>query len=435
MHHDSDPPRALTVAVAPGVAPRLLRDIDDVEDLARYRAEGGYRVVGATAELLDQISTSGLRGRGGAGFPLAVKLSGVRAAALRGSRTVAVANGEEGEPASIKDKWLMRHRPHLVLDGLRLAAAVVGAHRAVVYLSDGESARAVDHALTELDAAAITEVPIELVVVEPGYVAGEETAAVRAVNGGPAKPTDKPPRPFESGVDGLPTLINNVETLAHLPFIQAHGGEAFRAVGTPGSPGTFLATVTGGGRGPGLYELAHGTPFATLLDLHGVPASEVRGALMGGYFSGLLGEPILDATLDHESLRALGSALGCGAVALLTDECPVTIAAAVLAYFDRENAGQCGSCFNGTAAMAAAATALHEHRATDTDLANLHRWSTVLRGRGACATLDAAANIAESLLTAFPAEVRAHLTGRCPTCADPAPLPLRPFHAETAVLA
>lgn len=435
MLHDCDLPRGLTVASAPDVVPRLLRDIDGVEDLAAYRAEGGYRALDSTEVLLEEVGTAGLRGRGGAGFPISVKLSGVRAAALRGSRTVAVANGEEGEPASIKDKWLMRHRPHLVLDGLRLAAAVVGAHRAVVYLSDAESARSVDAALSELDAAAIIDVPIELVVVEPGYVAGEETAAVRAVDDGPAKPTDKPPRPFESGVDGLPTLINNVETLAHLPFVHAHGGEAFRSVGTPDSPGTFLATVTGGGRGPGLYELAHGTPFAALLDLHGVPASDVRGALMGGYFSGLVAGPILGATLDHESLRALGSALGCGAVALLTDECPVAIAAAVLAYFDRENAGQCGSCFNGTAAMAAAATALHEHRATETDLANLRRWSTVLRGRGACGTLDAAANIAASLLTAFPAEVSTHLTGRCPACADPGPLPLRPFHAETTVLA
>ncbi|WP_040800931.1 NADH-ubiquinone oxidoreductase-F iron-sulfur binding region domain-containing protein [Nocardia higoensis] len=433
MQHDSDSPRALTTAAAPGIVPRLLREIDGVEDLAAYRGDGGYRALDSTEALLGEVTTSGLRGRGGAGFPIAVKLSGVRAAALRGSRTVAVANGEEGEPASIKDKWLMRHRPHLVLDGLRLAAAVVGAHRAIVYLSDPESARSVDRALSELDAAGVTDVPIDLVVVEPGYVAGEETAAVRAIDGGPAKPSDKPPRPFERGVAGLPTLVSNVETLAHLPFVHAHGGGAFRAVGTSASPGTFLATVTGGERAPGLYELAHGTPVRTLLDLHGVRAARVRGALMGGYFSGLAGAQILEATLDHESLRALGSGLGCGAVALLTEECPVAVAAAVLAYFDRENAGQCGSCFNGTAAMAAAATALHEHRATEADIANLGRWSTVLRGRGACATLDAAANVAASLLAVFPDRVDTHLTGRCTDCAEPAPLPVRPFRAETTV--
>ncbi|WP_280506067.1 NADH-ubiquinone oxidoreductase-F iron-sulfur binding region domain-containing protein, partial [Nocardia farcinica] len=415
--------------------PRLLRTIDGVEDLDAYRADGGYRALARTDALLSEVSASGLRGRGGAGFPAAIKQSGVRAAARAGSPTVAVANGEEGEPASVKDRWLMRRRPHLVLDGLRLAAAVAGARRAVVYLSDTESARSVDRALTELDSAGLVEVPIELVVVDPGYVAGEETAAVRAISGGPARPTDKPPRPFECGVDGLPTLVSNVETLANLPWIHANGGAAFRAAGTEGSPGTFLATVTGGGREPGLYEVAHGTPVRTLLDLHGVPASAVRGAMAGGYFSGLTGPRILDATLDHESLGALGGGLGCGAIALLTEECPVAVAAAVLAYFDRENAGQCGSCFNGTAAMAAAATALYEQRARAGAVADLRRWSTVLRGRGACGTLDAATGTAAGLLAEFPGRVAAHLAGRCAECADPAPLPVRPFAAETAVLA
>src|SRR5690606_17859707 len=228
MHHDSAPSGAPRTGVAPGVTPRLLRTIDGVEDLDAYRADGGYRALARTDALLSEVSASGLRGRGGAGFPAAIKLSGVRAAARAGSPTVAVANGEEGEPASVKDRWLMRRRPHLVLDGLRLAAAVAGARRAVVYLSDTESARSVDRALTELDSAGLVEVPIELAVVDPGYVAGEETAAVRAISGGPARPTDKPPRPFECGVDGLPTLVSNVETLANLPWIHANGGAAFR---------------------------------------------------------------------------------------------------------------------------------------------------------------------------------------------------------------
>ena len=123
---------------------------------------------------------------------------------------------------------------------------------------------------------------------------------------------------------------------------------------------------------------------------------------MGGYFAGLVNTDILDATLDHETIRRLGSGLGCGAVSLLTDDCPVAVAASVMSYFDRENAGQCGSCFNGTAAMAAVTGGAARRRGHRRDLARLERWSVVLRGRGACATLDAATNVAASLLRQFP---------------------------------
>ncbi|MGB9302283.1 MAG: NADH-ubiquinone oxidoreductase-F iron-sulfur binding region domain-containing protein, partial [Mycobacterium sp.] len=140
------------------------------------------------------------------------------------------------------------------------------------------------------------------------------------------------------------------------------------------------------------------------------------GALMGGYFAGLLDRRVLGTTLDHETMRDLGSGLGCGAISVITDDCLVAVAASVLAYFDRENAGQCGSCFNGTAAMAAAAGALRDGVATIEDVDRLRRWSVVLRGRGACATLDAACNVAASLLDQFPDDVARHLEGGCPDC-------------------
>src|SRR5262249_15480931 len=153
-----------------------------------------------------------------------------------------------------------------------------------------ESASSVAAALGELDSDAMGGVEVGMWIVRPGYVAGEETAAVRSLNGGPAKPTDKPPRPFEEGVGGLPTLVSNVETLANLPFLQRHGSAAFRSQGTSLSPGTFLATITGAGRPAVLYELPHGLPFTELLALHGVSPSDVRGALMGGYFAGFLNQ-------------------------------------------------------------------------------------------------------------------------------------------------
>lgn len=421
----------LVVAAWPDCSPRLLRPSQrGVEKYADYVGAGGYRSLRDADALLEQVDLSGLLGRGGAAFPLATKLRTVRDAGRRGSKTVVVANGEEGEPASVKDRWLLRHRPHLVLDGLRLATAVVGATRVYVYVSDERSAAAVADALAELDPQVFEGVSVTVVTVEPGYVAGEETAAVRRINGGPAKPTDKPPRPFDEGVLGLPTMVSNVETLSNLPYILQHGAEGFRAVGTPMSPGTFLATITGAGRPPALYEIPHGAAFSDLLRVHGVSADSVRGVLMGGYFAGLVNTDILDATLDHQTIRRLGSGLGCGAISILTDDCPVAVAASVMAYFDRENAGQCGSCFNGAAAMSAVTSALRDGVAADEDLARLQRWSVVLRGRGACGTLDGATNIAASLLRQFPQEVAHHLANDCPTCRSGPFLARRPYETE-----
>lgn len=421
----------ITIAAWPGCAPRLLHEQPDVEDGAQYLAGGGYRALPDADEFLAEVRSSGLLGRGGAAFPLAVKLTSVReSVARRGSEAVVVANGEEGEPASIKDRWLLRNRPHLVLDGLRLAAATVGATRAYVYVSDPAAARSIETALGEIGPETLGGLTISVYTVSPGYVAGEETAAVRAINGGPAKPTDKPPRPYRKGVAQRPTLVSNVETLANLPYLQRHGAAAFRAVGTESSPGTFLATVTGGGRPPVLYELPHGTAITELLGLHGIAADQVRGVLMGGYFAGLLNREALDATLDHESLRAGGSGLGCGAMSVLTDDCPVAVAASVLAYFGRENAGQCGSCFNGTVAMAAVVEALRDGVAETEDVERLQRWATALPGRGACGTLDGATNVAASLLTRFPELVANHLAGTCDTCSDGAFHAMSPYAVE-----
>lgn len=415
----------LRVDVWPGLTPRLLRTSSVPEDLDEYAGAGGYQQIDDADVLLDAVAASGLLGRGGAAFPLSVKLSTVRAAARAGKQTVVIANGEEGEPASVKDRWLLRNRPHLVLDGLRLAAEVVGAQRGYVYVSDPHAATAVESALAD---ARLEGLQVSVVTVDSTYIAGEESAAVRVINGGPAKPTDKPPRVFEVGVAGHPTLVSNVETLSHLPFILRHGPAEFRRYGTQSSPGTFLATITGAGRPPALYELPHGTKAADLFVLHGVDPESVTGALMGGYFAGLLNRAIVDTTLDHESVRALGSGLGCGAIAVLTEDCPVAVAASVLAYFDRENAGQCGSCFNGTAAMAAVTDALRDGAATAEDVARLRRWSVVLRGRGACATLDGAANVAASLLDQFPELVESHLDGGCADCTGLSAL--RPFEVE-----
>jgi len=375
-------------------------------------ARGGYAQLRDPSALLDRVAAAGLRGRGGAAFPLARKILTVR----EGSATpILVANGEEGEPSSVKDKWLMRHRPHLVLDGVRLAAAMIGAQRAYIYISDTDSANSIKHALEEFDSEGWNDLFVEVHLVEPAYVAGEETAAVRSINGGPALPSDKPPRPFERGVDDRPTQISNVETLSNLPLIHAHGGVWYRMEGTGDSTGTFLMTLTTPAETV-LIELPFGVTLREVLAWRGY-TSGVSGVLMGGYFAGLASARILDVALDYGSVAAAGSGLGCGAIGVFDGgTCPVTVAAGVLRYFAVHNAGQCGSCFNGTSAMAAVVDGLRRGLTREEDLERLRHWTHDLRGRGACGTLDGATNAAATLLREFPKLVVSHLDGICPSC-------------------
>lgn len=396
--------------LVPDGGPRLLTDRGAREGLAAYRAGGGYRTPPDSGELLELVEASGLRGRGGASFPTARKMRAVRAG---DGPPVVVANGEEGEPTSVKDRWLLRHRPHLVLDGARYAAAAVGADLVHVYLADPDAERSVAAALDEVGPLGVD---VRVVRVAPTYVAGEETAAVQAINGGPALPTDKPPRPYESGVGGRPTLVSNVETLANLPVLARLGATAFRSAGTDRAPGTFLLTLGGSSSVPGLHELPLGVPLGVALAALG-DTEQPTGFLMGGYFGGLIGPQALEVPLDYDALVAAGSGLGCGAVTVLgPDDCPVDTAERVMAYFALENAGQCGSCFNGTAAMSAVLSALVGGFAEDGDIERLRRWSVGLRRRGACGTLDGAAQLAASLLREFPDAIRTHLAGACRHC-------------------
>jgi NADH:ubiquinone oxidoreductase subunit F (NADH-binding) len=421
------------VASYPGVENRLLAGVDARESLAAYLGTGGYLPLGDPRTLAAGVEAADLRGRGGAAFPLARKLAAVSASSAGGSSPVVVANGEEGEPASVKDRWLLRYRPHLVLDGLRLAAGIVGAGEVHGYVSDPESADSVRAAAAELAGAGLWDVDLTVTVVAPGYVAGEETALVRAVNGGPALPTDKPPRPFEAGIGGRPTLVSNVETLAGLPLLHRLGVAAYAGSGGPGESGageTFLLTLSGCAAA-GLYEVPFGVTLREVLAWRGEDAGDVAGFVMGGYFGGLLGPRASDLPLDYDALRLAGSGLGCAAIAVVPPaDCPLRLASALMTYFALENAGQCGSCFNGTAAMRVVLDGLREHRAGQPEVERLRHLSGFLPGRGACGTLDGAANVGASLLREFPEVVAAHVDGRCETCSSAVDLPGPPFAVE-----
>ncbi|MEV5972213.1 NADH-ubiquinone oxidoreductase-F iron-sulfur binding region domain-containing protein [Streptomyces sp. NPDC051921] len=401
------------------------------ESTGAYEATGGYARAVAPDELLRHLDACGLRGRGGAGFPTAVKLRTVREHGRRGRGTgasgepgagagapVVVANGEEGEPGSVKDRWLLRARPHLVLDGLAHAAAITGAAHGYVYLSDPEAALRVRRALAERR----PPLPVKVVETAPAYVAGEETAVVRRIDGGPALPTAKPPRPFERGVRGAPTLVANVETLARIALVAARP-ELRDAVAR-----STLVTLSCGDTSPVLTEVPYGVPLRTLAAALGTSAP--AGALMGGLFGGLVDARALDLPLEPGALAAAGTALGCGAIRFLAaDACPVGAAFDAVGHLAAESARQCGVCVSGTAAIRDALDRLATGSAGPDTVERLHGWARGLPGRGACGLLDAAAALAGSLLRAFPGRVRAHLDAPCPVCR--ADTPARNAHRPT----
>ncbi len=379
-------------------------------------------------ELIGEVERAGLRGRGGAGFPTAIKMEAVRtqgARLLRGRAPVVVANGTEGEPLSIKDKTLMMHAPHLVLDGMVAAARAVGADEAVVCVERNASSviRALEYAIAERrhqpDA-----VELRVAATPARYVVGEETALVNWLNGGDAKPLFTPPRPFERGVDRRPTLVDNVETLAHVALIARFGARWWRGAGTETDPGTMLVSVNAVER-PGVYEVELGTQLRDVLRNAG--AHDVSGVLVGGYFgTWLTPRQAAMVTLSADDLKAMGAGLGCGALATLDNAtCPVAELARVTRWLASQSAGQCGPCAHGLPAIAGAVEymAKHPDRGGQAEAAARH-WLEMVAGRGACKLPDGAVRFVSSGLTVFAEHVAEHAArGPCAAFDRPPVLP------------
>jgi len=385
----------------------------------------------APEKIVALVESAGLRGHGGASFPTARKM---RAVASRRGRAIVVANGSEGEPASKKDRALMRELPHLVLDGAAVAARAVGARDAIVVVSheDTPSVRSLELALRDRANARLNGDPrFELFEIEPCYLAGQEAALVSALNGGPAKPTFTPPLPFERGVRRRPTLVQNVETLAHLALIARHGAGWFRELGTERDPGSALVTVSGAVAAPGVYEIEHGMPLSGLLDVVGL-TDRVAGVLIGGYFGTWLPADIApEVALSGEHLNEYGASLGAGVIVILgAGACPVAETTRVANWFAAESAGQCGPCINGLHAIAGTVHQLAIGTASRTAWSDLERWAHDMRRRGACQHPDGAIRFVTSALRVFEPELRDHARrGPCERCAAAPVLPA-PIHAS-----
>jgi len=374
---------------------------------ARY---GPVRLRGEA--LIAEVERSGLTGRGGAAFPAGRKLRLVRARARRGA--VLIANGMESEPASAKDASLLARVPHLVLDGIALAAAAVSADRAYLCVHRAAQAEALAAAVAERSGR--DPVPVAVTVVPGRYVASEASALVHHLSGGPAVPLFTPPRPSERGVDGRPTLVSNVETLANVALISRYGAGWFLSLGVPEAPGSALVTLSGAVPRPGVWEIALGTPLRDVLALSGVSgASGVQAVLTGGYFgTWLAGAAALHAPASAAGLRSAGGSFGAGIMLVLPPGgCGLAETARVARYLAGQSAGQCGPCVHGLPEIATALERLAFGRGSGRALRDLHQLSGLVAGRGACHLPDGVARLAASALRVFSDDVRRHERGPC----------------------
>ncbi len=355
---------------------------------------------------LGEIERAGLVGRGGAAFPTGRKL---RVLLAHRGRPFVVANGTEGEPASMKDRVLLTRSPHLVLDGAALAASLVGADE-VIMVVHRDVRESVDTALAERRQVSHDGTKFRVVTAAHGFVAGEASAVVNWVGRRVPVPLGKAPRMTERGLQGRPTLVQNVETLAHLGLVGRYGAEWFRQLGTADEPGTMLVTLAGALIAPGVFEAAIGTRTSDVLELAGGPSTSIQALLIGGYFGSWTPSPT--AMSAPFSAGGLGVGLGAGlVVALPAAGCGVRETARLVRYLASQSAGQCGPCKFGLPAIAEQFELLAECMPVRYD--DVMRWVDEIEGRGACSHPDGVARHIRSALNVFGHEVSEHLAGRC----------------------
>jgi NADH:ubiquinone oxidoreductase subunit F (NADH-binding) len=360
--------------------------------------------------MIESLKQAGLTGRGGAGFP-----TGRKFASVNGRKPVVIGNGAEGEPLSRKDAVLLARAPHLVLDGLQIAAETINADKVVLYVP-ARSATTVRNAIAERASARLDPRPVKFVEAPDTFVAGEESAVVRRVEGGPALPRDRTVLISVSGVRGRPTLVNNVETLAHVALIARNGPDWFRSVGDPAEPGTMLITLSGLATRKRIIELATGTPLTDVLERGGVTdTQEVGAVLVGGYHGHWIpADALKRIRLSRAGLSSVGASPGAGVVhALSVDECGLARTAEIVAYLAEQGARQCGPCRNGLPRLAQLLDDLAYGRVDDGLLDDLHRMLGLVDGRGSCRHPDGTVRFVRSALTAFATDVARHRSGAC----------------------
>ena len=406
---------------------------DAYRSLAGYEAHGGFEGLRKALkmkppDLIERMKSSGLRGRGGAGFSTGLKWSFMPSDGERAK--VLVCNGDESEPGSFKDRLIMERGPHQILEGLLIAAWAVGATQSFIYVR-GEyalSIRRLREAVRELYESGYLGKKIlgkrgfdHDVVVHGGagaYICGEETGLLESLEGKKGQPRKKPPFPAQFGAFGLPTTVNNIETFAHVPFILARGVDWFRGLGTEKSPGTTLFGVSGHVERPGLFELPLGTPLRDVIDHAGGvrEGRAIKGVIPGGMSMPILPADELDVPMADEFLSERGTHLGTGGIMVLDETvCMVRVACVISYFFRDESCGQCTQCREGTGWINKICQRIENGRGVPEDLVLLEELPAAMEGQTICAFADAAAWPIQGLMRHFRGDFEAHIADKkCP---------------------
>lgn len=407
----------------------VLPDESPIDSLEAYRARGGGEVLARvvrmeSAAVIDELRRAGLRGRGGAGFPTALKWQGLQRdpAAVR----YICCNGAEGEPGTFKDRWLLRLNPYQVIEGLAIGAYVVGARTAylcVKRLFDSEIV-AVQRALDEMRGSGLVGDAIEIVLGPDEYLFGEEKALLEVVEGGLPLPRVFPPyiHGLFTGAYGgpagqnNPTVVNNVETLAHVPSIVRHGADWFRRFGTAGTPGTMVFTVSGDIQRPVVTELPLGLTIRDLIDqvAGGPPPGRRVKAVFSGLANAVITPDLFDTPLDFDSMRQAGVSLGSGGFIVYADDiCMAHVAALFARFLFVESCNQCPPCKLGGRWISERLERLLIGDASPHDLDEIYAATTWVTNGARCYLATSQALVTASILGAFPDDFQAHLSGAC----------------------
>ncbi len=417
------------------------RDVPEIYRLENYVREGGYgtlnQVLGQVSreEFIEWNAVANLRGRGGAGQPVAKKWR--RVADVPGQRYV-IANGDESEPGTFKDKELMEENPHQLLEGVILCAYAVKATKAIIYVrleyelaqervaQAIESARAAGMLGPDILGTGV-ELECELFVSGGAYICGEQTALIESVEGKLPIPRPKPPFPTVSGLWGRPTVVQNIETMAAIPLVVTETPEGFAAIGAAGTPGPKVFSMSGHVAKPGNYEVPTGTTLRQLIEMAGgmTGGTRFKAALTGGAASAFVTADHLDLSLEFDTLKAIGAEFGTGAIMVFDEHtCMVSACQSLLRFFRDESCGKCTPCREGTRMMHDWLARLEDGGGTLADVDALSRLSGSIPGTTCCALADGACMPVTSALNYFLDEFRYHIDhGHCPPNERPMVMP------------
>ena len=402
--------------------------------LSSYESEGGYEALKKIInektpqeEIIEQVKQSGLRGRGGAGFPTGLKWSFINRAAEVDKYIVC--NSDEGEPGTFKDRDILRYNPHALIEGMIIAGYAIGGVAGYNYIRGEfwEPYERFEAALQEARDAGLLgnnilgsdfSFDIHAHLGGGAYVCGEETALLESIEGKKGQPRYKPPFPAMFGLYGRPTIINNTESLASIPDIMRQGGEWFRDLGVENSGGSKLFSISGNLNKPGVYEIPMGTPFAELLEMAGgmKDGYKLKAVIPGGSSSPVLpGEVMMNLNMDYDSIQNAGSMLGSGAVIVIDDsQCMVKLLDRISYFYYEESCGQCTPCREGTGWLYRVVHRIEHGQGRQEDLDLLDDVTAKIMGRTICALGDAAAMPVAAFIKHYRDEFQYHIdNGKC----------------------